>query len=95
MREVLTLLKPRLWSFRNRGFSGNLKGRKARSLFLATLGLGFWAGAFVLFYRVLTAFQRVEEFGNVLAYKLLSMALIAFFSLLIFSGILTSLSKSI
>jgi ABC-2 type transport system permease protein len=35
----------------------------------------------------------MESFGDILAYKLLSMALITFFSLLIFSSILTSLSK--
>ena len=57
------------------------------------MGLLFWGGTFVIFYRVLTYFQRFEGFGDILAYKLLSMALITFFSLLIFSGILTSLSK--
>ena len=53
----------------------------------------FWVGAFFILYRVLRHFQRMEGFGDILAYKLLSMALITFFSLLIFSGILTSLSK--
>jgi ABC-2 type transport system permease protein len=57
------------------------------------MGLAFWVGTFVTFYRVLTYFQRMEGFGDILAYKLLSMALITFFSLLIFSGILTSLAK--
>ena len=93
MREVFTLLKPRLWSFRNRGLAGSLRGRKLRSFLFATIGFLFWGGIFLVFYRVLTYFQRVEGFGDILAYKLLSMALITFFSLLIFSGILTSLSK--
>jgi ABC-2 type transport system permease protein len=57
------------------------------------MGLAFWVGAFVVLYRVLSYFQKMEEFGDILAYKLLSMALITFFSLLIFSGILTCLSK--
>ena len=57
------------------------------------MGLAFWVGTFVIFYRILTYFQRMEGFGDILAYKLLSMALITFFSLLIFSSILTSLSK--
>jgi ABC-2 type transport system permease protein len=48
---------------------------------------------FVIFYRVLGYFQGEEGFGDILAYKLLSMTLITFFSLLIFSAILTSLSK--
>jgi ABC-2 type transport system permease protein len=93
MREILTLLKPRFWSFKNRGVSKNLKGRRMRILLLGTIGLAFWVGTFIILYRVLTYFQRFEEFGDILAYKLLSMALITFFSLLIFSGILTSLSK--
>ena len=93
MREILTLLKPRLLSFKNRGISGNLKGRRLRFFLFGTIGLAFWGGIFSIFYRVLTYFQGLEGFGDILAYKLLSMALITFFSLLIFSGILTSLSK--
>ena len=93
MREVITLLKPRFWSFRNRQISGGTKGRKLRFLLFGTMGLGFWAGTFSIFYRVLNYFQRMEAFGDILAYKLLSMVLIIFFSLLIFSAILTSLSK--
>jgi len=57
------------------------------------MGLMFWVGTFIIFYRILTYFQRIEGFGDILAYKLLSMALITFFSLLIFSSVLTSLSK--
>ena len=93
MREVLALLKPRLLSFKNRGISKNVKDRKLRFFLLGTMGLLFWGGTFLIFYRVLTYFQKFEGFGDILAYKLLSMALITFFSLLIFSGILTSLSK--
>lgn len=93
MREVITLLRPRFWSFRNRRISGSTKGRKLRFLLFGVMGLGFWAGTFSIFYRVLSYFQRMEAFGDILAYKLLSMVLIIFFSLLIFSAILTSLSK--
>ncbi|MCG6892057.1 MAG: hypothetical protein LJE65_00485 [Desulfobacteraceae bacterium] len=57
------------------------------------LGTLFWMGIFVVTYRVLRYFQRVEGFGDVLAFKLLSMVLVTFFSLLVFSAILTSLSK--
>jgi ABC-2 type transport system permease protein len=93
MNEVFFLLKPRLWSFKNRGASKSLKGRRLRVFVFGTMGLAFWVGAFVVLYRVLSYFQKMEEFGDILAYKLLSMALITFFSLLIFSGILTCLSK--
>ena len=93
MREILTLLRPRFLSFKNRGITGNLKGRRVRFFLFSTIGLAFWGGTFSIFYRVLTYFQGLEGFGDILAYKLLSMALITFFLLLIFSGILTSLSK--
>lgn len=93
MREVLVLLRPRFLSFKNRITSGKLKGRKLRFFLFGTIGLAFWGGTFVIFYRVLTYFQKIEGFGDILAYKLLSMSLITFFSLLIFSGILTSIAK--
>jgi ABC-2 type transport system permease protein len=93
MNDVLTLLKPRFLSFKNHGLSKNLRGRGLRFFLLSIIGLAFWSGTFVILYRVLIYFQRMESFGDILAYKLLSMALITFFSLLIFSSILTSLSK--
>jgi ABC-2 type transport system permease protein len=93
MTEVLALLRPRFLSFKNRRISKKERGRWLRIFLLGTIGLAFWGGTFFILYRVLTYFQGVEEFGDLLAYKLLSMALITFFSLLIFSGILTALSK--
>jgi len=93
MREILILLKPRLWSFKNRIVTRTGKRRPLRIILFGTIGSGLWAGIFWIFYRLLTYFQSFEDFGDILAYKLLSMALITFFSLLLFSGILTSLSK--
>jgi ABC-2 type transport system permease protein len=93
MREILILLKPRLWSFKNRIVSRTGKRRTFRIILFGTIGPAFWAGIFWIFYRLLTYFKSFEGFGDILAYKLLSMALITFFSLLLFSGILTSLSK--
>jgi ABC-2 type transport system permease protein len=55
-------------------------------------GLVFWAGTFIIFYRVLGYFQSIESLGDFLAAKLLSMVFLVFFSLLIFSNIITSLS---
>jgi ABC-2 type transport system permease protein len=52
----------------------------------------FWAGIFAVVYKVLVYFQGVEGFGDILARKLLSMMLLTFFSVLIFSSILTALS---
>jgi ABC-2 type transport system permease protein len=93
MSDVLTLLQPRLWAFKNGRISGRSNGRGLRLFIFGSVGLGFWTGAFLIIYRILIYFQGVEEFGNILAYKLLSMVLVTFFSLLLFSGILTSLSK--
>jgi ABC-2 type transport system permease protein len=93
MNEVLALLRPRLLSFRNGNASRNAGNRKIRFLLFAAIGLAFWLGAFAVFFRVLTYFQGVEEFGDILARKLLSMVLVTFFMLLVFSSIITSLSK--
>lgn len=90
MKQVIMLLKPRLWSFKNRGIAneGNI-----RFFLFAGIGTIFWVGIFAVSHRVLVYFQKVENFGDILAFKLLSMILLVFFSLLIFSSILTSLSK--
>ncbi|MFH2220356.1 MAG: hypothetical protein ABII68_11955 [Pseudomonadota bacterium] len=56
-------------------------------------GVLFWGGIFAVSFRVLVYFKSIEELGEILALKLLSMILITVFSLLIFSSILTTLSK--
>lgn len=89
MKDVLALLKPRLWSFNNRRVSG----RRKTFLLVGLVGFSFWIGIFAIFYRVLIYFQGVEGFGDILASKLLSMVLVTFFAILIFSSILTFLSK--
>jgi ABC-2 type transport system permease protein len=93
MRDVLTLLRPRFLAMKNRMASGQQRDRMLARLCYGLVGFVFWAGLFALFYRVLKYFKNVEVFGDLLAFKLLAMALIAFFSLLMFSGILTALSK--
>jgi ABC-2 type transport system permease protein len=93
MNEVLTLLKPRIWPLKNRGLS-NANGKStARMLLLGSLGLLFWCGIFAVSWRVLTYFKGIEDIGDILGYKVLSMMLIVSFALLLFSSILTSLSK--
>jgi ABC-2 type transport system permease protein len=93
MNELRLLLRPRLLSFKNGSASQTASSRRIRYLLFAGIGLAFWVGAFLIFYRVLTYFQGVEEFGDILARKLLSMVLLTFFSLLLFSSTVTSLSK--
>ena len=93
MNDLLALLRPRLLSFKNGSASASAGNRRLRYLLFAVIGIAFWIGVFLIFYRVLTYFQGVEEFGDILARKLLSMVLLTFFSLLVFSSIVASLSK--
>lgn len=55
-------------------------------------GIVFWVGIFIIFYRVLFYFQSVQDFGNILAMKLISMIIMTFFTLLLFSNIINCLS---
>ncbi len=93
MSDILTLLKPRISSVKNSGLSKNRRGSRIKVLLLGTIGVLFWAGLFAVSLRVLIYFKGIEEIGDILAFKLLSMILITSFALLIFSSILTSLSK--
>lgn len=93
MNEVLALLKPRLWSFKNVSFSKDAEYWRIKSLLFAIAGIAFWVGIFVIFYRVLIYFQGVEDFGDILARKLLFMVIVTLFALLIFSSIITCLTK--
>jgi ABC-2 type transport system permease protein len=88
MNDILTLMTPRLLSFKNKK-NGNL----SRLIVFGVIGVIFWGGLFAVSLRLLSYFQSIEELGNILAWKLLSMMLVIYFSLLIFSSILTALSK--
>jgi ABC-2 type transport system permease protein len=91
--EIGLLLRPRLWPVWNRGLSRSTRGGATRLLVLGSVGTVFWWGLFWISWRVLRYFQGIEDIGDLLAYKLLSMILIVSFALLLFSSILTSLSK--
>lgn len=93
MKQILTLLKPRLWSIKNMGLSGRQKGLWFKATLLGGVGIVFWGGLFTVALRVLTYFKGIEEIGDILAFKLLAMLFITSFALLVFSSILTALSK--
>jgi len=93
MKQVLTLLKPRILSLKVQSFSKNEEGDALKLCLFGTIGVIFWGGIFAVSLRVLIYFKGIEELGDILALKLLSMILITLFSLLIFSSILTALSK--
>jgi len=63
-----------------------------KPLLVAAIGLCLWAGIFFAFYRVLAYFQGIESLGDFLAAKLLSMILVVFLSILLFSNIIAALS---
>ena len=67
-------------------------GDGLKTLVLVLLGIGFWAFLFTVSFRVLTYFRTVEGLGDLLALRLLSMVLLTFFSILVFSNVVTSLS---
>lgn len=85
------LLAPRFRAARNRALRLDRRGRTLLAL-LGALGLAFWVAIFVFFLRVLRYFLSVPDFGPVLTYKLLGMVFLTFFSILLFSNIITALS---
>src|SRR5208337_4469109 len=87
-----SLLRPRILSGINSLRQGNKKNNWARIFMYSALGIVFWIGTFIIFYRVLLYFQSVQDFGNILAMKLLSMIIMTFFTLLLFSNIINCLS---
>ncbi|MCX8073233.1 MAG: hypothetical protein N3C12_12400 [Candidatus Binatia bacterium] len=85
------LLRPRWLAARNRVRRAPVTTRWQR-VFLLLLAGGLGTGVFVFFYRVLTYFLTVPEFGPILTYKLLGMVLLTFLSVLLFSNIIVALS---
>jgi len=92
MNTIFSLLRPRILSGINSLRQGNKKNNWARIFMYSALGIIFWIGTFIIFYRVLSYFQSVQDFGNILAIKLLSMIIMTFFTLLLFSNIINCLS---
>ncbi len=88
----MLLCRPRLLEFKNAFLGARAKSRR-RSLFMASLGLFLCAGIFVLSCRMLLHFQSIAGLGDLLARLLLSMILLTFFSLLIFSNVISALSN--
>jgi len=93
MNQVLTLFKPRIWPLKNRGLTKANGKSRAHFFVLGSIGLLFWCGIFAVSWRVLVYFKGIEDIGDILGFKLLSMMLVVSFALLLFSSILTSLSK--
>jgi ABC-2 type transport system permease protein len=93
LHDVRLLLIPRtLPLFRGRWSRGG-RGGSGRLIALGVVGTLFWCGLFGISWRVLCYFKGIEDIGDLLAFKLLSMIIVVSFALLLFSGILTSLAR--
>ncbi len=88
---MFLLLIPRYLGIKNR-FNRIGRGDGLKSLVLALLGLGFWAFLYAVSFKVLSYFRTIEGLGDLLAIRLLSMVLLTFLSILVFSNIVTALS---
>jgi ABC-2 type transport system permease protein len=88
---MLLLLTPRYDAIRNR-LTRLAPGDGLKTAVLGLLGLGFWAFMYGISFKVLSYFRTIEGLGDLLALRLLSMVLLTFFSILLFSNIVTSLS---
>jgi ABC-2 type transport system permease protein len=88
---MLLLLTPRYDAIKNR-LTRLAPGDGMKTAVLGLLGLAFWVFLFGISFKVLTYFRTIEGLGDLLALRLLSMILLTFFSILVFSNIVTSLS---
>jgi len=86
------LISPKFVGFRN-GLKRSRSNIRIKILALTGTGILFWLVLFFLFYRILSYFSSQEIIGDILARHLLGMVLLIFFSLLIFSHIITALSN--
>ena len=86
------LLLPKWLTARSRTMA-NERGRGVRLSLLGGIGLLFWAFVFGVLYKLLVYFRNVPDLGPFLAGKLLGLILIGFFSILLLSNIITSLSS--
>jgi len=89
-RGVLWLLRPKLLGKLAR-FKSN-QGIVLKGTVLAMVGLLFWAFMFTATWRMLLYFRNTQGMGDLLAGKLLGVALLTFLGILLLSNVITSLS---
>ena len=90
MNSILVLLSPFWLSWRNDFFRGGQSWH--RRLLLLVLSGALWLGTFFVIRRVLLYFQNVYDLGPALAYQFLLIILLTFFSMLLFSNLISALS---
>jgi ABC-2 type transport system permease protein len=84
------LLRPKLRTKLNRARSD--EGRWFKAGLLTFVGLFFWTLIFAVIYRMLLYFRGTQGIGDLLASKLLGIALLTFLMILILSNVITALS---
>jgi ABC-2 type transport system permease protein len=90
--SISLILRPKWLTARARAMA-NERGRSARFFLLSLIGALFWVFIYTLLYKLLVYFRGVPDLGPFLAGKLLGMILIGFFSILLLSNVITSLSS--
>ncbi len=92
MSSAFDLVKPRLWPVVHRRPAAGTR-RLVRVGIITAVAGSLWIGIFLVALRVLAHFATIEEIGALLNFKLLNMLLVTALALLVFSDILTALSK--
>jgi ABC-2 type transport system permease protein len=83
-------VRPKLRSKINRARTD--ESRLFKSLLLGFVGMFFWAFIFMVIFRMLLYFRGTQGIGDLLAGKLLGLAFLTFFSILLLSNVITALS---
>lgn len=89
---IARLFQPRWLGLRNRWNRAD-SARKGTFLVFGAMTLAFWVGVFAVCVYFVKMFNGVEMFGPLLIRKALSMVLLAFSGLLLFSNFVTALSS--
>ena len=84
------LVGPKLLTKVNRARSA--QGRFLKGALLGFVGLFFWTFVFAVIFRMLLYFRNTQGIGDLLAAKLLGLAFLTFFSILLLSNVITALS---
>ncbi len=87
---IAWLLRPKLRTKLNRARSD--EGRWFKAGLLAFVALFFWALIFAVIFRMLLYFRGTQGIGDLLAAKLLGIALLTFLMILVLSNVITALS---
>jgi ABC-2 type transport system permease protein len=87
---LIWLMRPKLRSKINRARTD--ESRTFKALLLGFVGLFFWAFIFMVIFRMLLYFRGTQGIGDLLASKLLGIAFLTFFSILLLSNVITALS---